>query len=61
MIGDRFVQQPTTTQATVGGQTLSLRRAGDTAHWWQAAGVEVGSPLEGGDGQFDHVRGAAWR
>ena len=70
VIGDRFEQQPPTTQATVGGQALSLRRDGDTARWRQAAGVayglaralgvEVGSPLEGGDGEFGHVRGAAW-
>ena len=70
VIGDRFVQQPTTMQATVGGQEVSLRREGDTARWRHAAGVaygvaralgvEVGSPLEGGDGQFGQVRGAAW-
>lgn len=26
----------------------------------RALGVEVGSSLAGGDGQFGHVRGAAW-
>ena len=70
VIGDRFVQQPPTPQATVGGQALSLRRDGDTARWRHAAGVaygvaralgvEVGSPLEGGAGEFGQVRGAAW-
>ena len=70
VIGDRFVQQPTTMQATVGGQEVSLRWEGDTTRWRHAAGVaygvaralgvEVGSPLEGGDRQFGHVRGAAW-
>ena len=70
VIGDRFVQQPPTPQATVGGQALSLRRDGDTARWRHAAGVaygvaralgvEVGSPLAGGAGEFGQVRGAAW-
>ena len=70
VIGDRFMQQPTTPQATVGGQALHLRRDGDTARWRHATGVaygvaralgvEVGSPLEGGAGEFGQVRGAAW-
>ena len=70
VIGDRFIQHPTTPQATVGGQALHLRRAGDTVRWRHATGVaygvaralgvEVGSPLEGGAGEFGQVRGAAW-
>ena len=70
VIGARFVRQPPTPQATVGGQALNLHRDGDTARWRQAAGVaygvaralgvEVGSPLEGGAGEFGQVRGAAW-
>ncbi len=70
VIGDRFVRSPGTPQATVGGQALNLHRAPQTGRWRQAAGVtygvaralgvEVGSPLEGGDGPFGQVRGAAW-
>ena len=70
VIGDRFVQQPGGAAATVGGQELGLRREGDTERWRHAAGVaygvaralgvEVGSPLEGGDEQFGQIRGAAW-
>ncbi len=70
VIGDRFGRPPGTPQATVGGQALSLHRAPQTGRWRQAAGVtygvaralgvEVGSPLAGGDGQFGQVRGAAW-
>ena len=70
VIGDRFVQQPRGATATVGGQALSLRREGYTNRWRHAGGVaydvaralgvEVSSPLEGGDKQFRQVRGAAW-
>ncbi len=70
VIGDRFVRPPTAAQATVGGQALDLERAPQRGRWRHAAGVaygvaralgvEVGSPLEGGDGQFGQVRGAAW-
>lgn len=51
VIGDRFVQPPTMAQATVGGQAAGVA---------QALGVEVDSPLEGGDGAFGQVGGAAW-
>ena len=70
VIGDRFVRPPTAAQATVGGQAVDLNRAPQRGRWRHAAGVaygvaralgvEVGSPLEGGDGQFGQVRGAAW-
>ena len=60
VIGDRFVPPPVGATATVGGQALSLRRDGDTARWRRALGVEVGSLLEGGAGEFGRVRGAAW-
>ena len=68
VIGDRFERQPTVAQATVGGQAVDLER---TPQGWRhaagvvygvarALGVEVGSPLVSGDGQFGQVRGAAW-
>ena len=70
VIGDRFVRPPTAAQATVGGQAVDLERGSQRGRWRHAAGVaygvaralgvEVGSPLEGGDGQFGQVRGAAW-
>ena len=70
VIGDRFVRPPTAAQATVGGQAVDLNRGPQRGRWRHAAGVaygvaralgvEVGSPLEGGDGQFGQVRGAAW-
>ncbi len=70
VIGDRFVRQPSAAQATVGGQALELERTPQRGRWRHAAGVaygvaralglEVGSPLAGGDGQFGQVRGAAW-
>ncbi len=66
VIGDRFVRPPTAAQATVGGQAVELERSPQRGRWRHAAGVaralgvEVGSPLEGGDGQFGQVRGAAW-
>ncbi len=70
VIGDRFVRPPTAAQATVGGQAVDLERGPQRGRWRHAAGVaygvaralgvEVGSPLEGGDGQFGQVRGAAW-
>ena len=70
VIGDRFVRPPSAAQATVGGQALDLNRGPQRGRWRHAAGVaygvaralgvEVGSPLEGGDGQFGQVRGAAW-
>ncbi len=70
VIGDRFVRPPTAAQATVGGQAVDLNRAPQRGRWRHAAGVaygvaralgvEVGSPLEGGDGQFGQARGAAW-
>ena len=70
VIGDRFARPPTAAQATVGGQAVDLERGPQRGRWRHAAGVaygvaralgvEVGSPLEGGDGQFGQVRGAAW-
>ena len=70
VIGDRFVRPPSAAQATVGGQAVDLERGPQRNRWRHAAGVaygvaralgvEVGSPLEGGDGQFGQVRGAAW-
>ncbi len=70
VIGDRFVRPPSAAQATVGGQAVDLERGPQRGRWRHAAGVaygvaralgvEVGSPLEGGDGQFGQVRGAAW-
>ena len=70
VIGDRFVRHPSAAQATVGGQAVELNRGPQRGRWRHAAGVaygvaralgvEVGSPLEGGDGQFGQVRGAAW-
>ena len=70
VIGDRFVRPPGAAQATVGGQALALERGPQRGRWRHAAGVaygvaralgvEVGSPLAGGDGQFGQVRGAAW-
>ena len=70
VIGDRFVRHPSAAQATVGGQAVDLERGPQRNRWRHAAGVaygvaralgvEVGSPLEGGDGQFGQVRGAAW-
>ena len=70
VIGDRFVRPPSAAQATVGGQAVDLNRGPQRGRWRHAAGVaygvaralgvEVGSPLEGGDGQFGQVRGAAW-
>ncbi len=70
VIGDRFVRHPSAAQATVGGQALDLDRGPQRGRWRHAAGVaygvaralgvEVSSPLEGGDGQFGQVRGAAW-
>ncbi len=70
VIGDRFVRQPSAALATVGGQALDLERTPQRGRWRHAAGVaygvaralglEVGSPLAGGDGQFGQVRGAAW-
>ena len=70
VIGDRFVRPPTAAQATVGGQAVDLERGPQRGRWRHAAGVaygvaralgvEVGSPLEGGDGPFGQVRGAAW-
>ncbi len=70
VIGERFLRQPTGNQVTVGGQALTLHDDPQAGRWRQAAGVaygvaralgvEVGSPLGGGDGQFGQVRGAAW-
>ena len=70
VIGDRFVRHPTAAQATVGGQAVDLNRDPQRNRWRQTAGVaynvaralgvEVGSPLAGGDGQFGQVGGAAW-
>ncbi len=70
VIGERFIRQPTGNQVTVGGQALNLHDDPQAGRWRQAAGVaygvaralgvEVGSPLAGGDGQFGQVRGAAW-
>ena len=48
VIGARFIRQPTGNQVTVGGQALTLDRDPQTGRW------------AGGDGQFGHVRGAAW-
>ena len=54
----------------MGGQAVNLREDPRAGRWRQAAGVaygvartvgvEVGPPLEGEDGQFGQVRGAAW-
>ena len=70
VIGDRFQRQPGATQAMLGGQALTVQRDAQTGRWRHASrvaygvaralGVEVGSPLEGGDDRFGHVRGAAW-
>ena len=70
VIGSRFVRRPTSRQVTVGGQALGLDRDAQTGRWRQsvgvaygvarALGVEVGSPLAGGDSRFGQIRGAAW-
>lgn len=66
MIGERFFRPPPAPQTTVAGQALPMDRDAQHGRWRQAAGVvygvaralgvEIGLPLEGGDGTFAHAR-----
>ena len=65
VIGDRFGRSPTAAQATVGGQAVDLDGGLPRNRWRHAAGVAYGVAralgVEGGDGRFGQVGGAAWR
>ena len=71
VIGTRFARTVPAARANLGGQTLSLHREADAGRWRRAAGVaygvaralgvEVVSPLAGGQGTFGPPGGATWR
>ena len=71
VIGTRFARTVPAARANLGGQTLSLHREADAGRWRRATGVtygvaralgvEVVSPLAGGQGTFGPPGGATWR